>query len=41
MFCRGILFEWILYNGSFALTQRSEAYLPRILKTFLPAAAKK
>jgi AcrR family transcriptional regulator len=35
IFCRGILFEWMLYNGTFALTQRAEAYLPRVLGTFI------
>ena len=34
-FCRGIIFEWTLFEGSFSLTERSREMLPRYLKTFI------
>ena len=34
-FCRGLIFEWILFDGSFSLTKKAREMLPRILKTFI------
>ena len=34
-FCRGIIFEWILFKGSFSLTERAREILPRYLKTYI------
>ncbi|MCL2530132.1 MAG: TetR/AcrR family transcriptional regulator [Coriobacteriia bacterium] len=34
-FCRGLIFEWILFNGSFSLTEQAQSMLPRTLKTFI------
>lgn len=33
--CRGLIYDWCLFNGSFSLTAKTREFLPRILSTFL------
>ncbi len=34
-FGRGIIYEWILFDGTFSLTEKSREMLPRLLRTFV------
>ena len=33
--CRGLVYEWCLFDGSYSLSEKSKGFLPRLLNTYM------